>query len=436
MLEKLFFNSQSVGQGWIGLLSGATNGEALSIALDSTGNLFVVSTINDTQTHISKFTSTGTLVWQRVLSDTSISNIRGNGLTVDSSGNVYITGSIYTISTSKYAMFIAKYDNDGNLLWQKKLNGTTGVGEIGNAITLDNAGNVYIAGSTTNPTGHYSVLVAQYDSSGNLQWQNYVGSNNYYHTGLSIAIVNSIIRAVGITNIDNNTLNTYNKCLVVSYDTAGGVYSTPAYINNGTFLNSESYDVASQYSNLADRLYIVGMDKAPPGNLGSASIIKRQTGSTTPDFYKMLYSSSVETYAKSVTVGEQDRVYITGKGESGILIAKFNTSTVGSVLWQRQITASGAIGNAIAYGNDGVYVAGKYLDGNIFIAKLPIDGSGIGTYTIGSYTITYEYSNLTLYDSSFSSGNITLGSTGISLTDSTASMTDSAGSITSTVTQL
>lgn len=108
--------------------------------------------------------------------------------TVDSSGNLYICGYTNGYSpgpSGNYAdMYIAKYNSSGVIQWQRTLgSGESGPGnEYGNGITTDSSGNVYITGiqgysSTTGQT--YELLLVKYNPSGNLMWsRRLVGSTS------------------------------------------------------------------------------------------------------------------------------------------------------------------------------------------------------------------------------------------------------------------
>ena len=74
----------------------------------------------------------------------------GYGVAVDSSGNVYVTGSTGGIlGASAFGLsdiFLAKFDSSGNSALYSAVRDT--FNDIGYGVAVDSSGNVYITGST------------------------------------------------------------------------------------------------------------------------------------------------------------------------------------------------------------------------------------------------------------------------------------------------
>nr|MDA3864149.1 SBBP repeat-containing protein [Deltaproteobacteria bacterium] len=111
----------------------------------------------------------------------------GQGIAVDSNGNIYITGRFYgtaefgsttLTSAGGNGVFIAKVDSSGNYLWAVKAGGSSD--DRGNGIAVDSNGNSYITGyfggtaefgsTTLTSAGGNGVFIAKVDSSGNYLW--------------------------------------------------------------------------------------------------------------------------------------------------------------------------------------------------------------------------------------------------------------------------
>lgn len=122
-----------------------------------------------TDIFICKYTNAGRLVWATRLSGTG--NDVGNSISMDSSGNVYVTGTYdstpitifnsdgSTFGTLSNAVgtdaFVIKYNTNGIAQWVTRVGGTAN--EFGNGIFVGLSGNVYVIGSySTNPVTIYN----------------------------------------------------------------------------------------------------------------------------------------------------------------------------------------------------------------------------------------------------------------------------------------
>ncbi len=150
---------------------GSTAGEdyGYSIATDASSNIYVTGVYNGTvnfgNTNLSstgnmdmfcaKYTSTLSPVWA-ASSGVNATNDFGKAITVDGSGNVYITGSWYT------GVWIQKFNSSGVSQWSTSLcqfGGGVGQGE---GITVNTNGDVVVAGYFTSSTGFATVCSGPY----------------------------------------------------------------------------------------------------------------------------------------------------------------------------------------------------------------------------------------------------------------------------------
>jgi hypothetical protein len=148
---------------------------ANNITVDSTGNIYATGIFGSTvdfdpgpgqvlftsageaDIFISKLDGNGNYLWAKQFGNSS-SDI-ANGISLDSLGNVYTTGTFEgtedfdpgsgtaSLTSAGYSdIFVSKLDNNGNYIWVKQLGGTQS--DSANRIVLDRMDNVYIGASS------------------------------------------------------------------------------------------------------------------------------------------------------------------------------------------------------------------------------------------------------------------------------------------------
>lgn len=90
---------------------------AAKITMDTSSNVYLATHCNN-QLNIVKLNSSGSIIWQRLLSS-SIQRLLG--ITIDSSNNIYV--SIYNSGS----LYILKIDSSGSIVWQNSITDTGGV---------------------------------------------------------------------------------------------------------------------------------------------------------------------------------------------------------------------------------------------------------------------------------------------------------------------
>jgi hypothetical protein len=164
----LFFASTAFAQErlWKTNFTGSGNNTPYFSAIDGDNNIYVLGNFNGTCTSgsttlttkggndifISKYNSSGSLLWIQQLGGTGAEN--GSGITVSSDNKfIYITGSFQNTvsgvtSTGGKDGFIAKYSSSGNLIWFKDVvYGKSSTSQTPLSIKIDKSNKIILSGT-------------------------------------------------------------------------------------------------------------------------------------------------------------------------------------------------------------------------------------------------------------------------------------------------
>jgi uncharacterized delta-60 repeat protein len=421
---------QAVGAGnwtnpsyWIATLSGSGYDYGQGIAVDSSGNVYVAGIITGNNFLLTKYNKFGAIQWQRKLGTCNDKGF-GNILAIDSAGNSYVVG---TITEASLNLILFKYDTSGTLQWQKKLTGASS--ENGYGVAVDSSGNVYVCGSTDSQgAGSNDALIVKYNSSGTVQWQRRLGGTGN-DIAYSVAVDSSAnVYIVGIAGTGGFG---GSDVLVAKYNTSGTI-QWQRRLGGATQDNGKSTAVVDSSGNI----YLSADTNSSGAGSYDTLIAKYDTSGTLQ--WQRTFGSAGTDINFGIAVDSSGSAYVTGQSSSSLFIVKYDTS--GTIQWQRSLSSSGdEAGYAIAVDSVGVmYVTGYTTvsdpssEYDVLIVKLPADGSLTGTY--GSFT--YAVTTLTSATSSLSDATATLTEAAATLTEGTPTLTPSTPTLTSTVTRI
>lgn len=130
--------------------------------------------------------SMGDTLWIKRYGGSSWDHCEGMHITEDSI--IYLIGKTSSFSAQDNDMYIVKTDLNGNMLWDSFYGDS--LFESGYDIIVDSAGNFTTAGisSSRNTCGTYDQWILQADSTGTVEWQQYISSNDSF--GISCRYIN------------------------------------------------------------------------------------------------------------------------------------------------------------------------------------------------------------------------------------------------------
>ena len=123
---------------------------------------------------LSKFDPAGAHLWTKILVGSSTE--RPGGLTETSDGGIVATGSTESFGAGDYDLLLAKFGSTGVLLWTRTLGG--GGVDWGESVTEASDDGLVVTGYTESfGAGGRDLLLAKFDSSGNLLWSRTLGGS-------------------------------------------------------------------------------------------------------------------------------------------------------------------------------------------------------------------------------------------------------------------
>lgn len=137
--------------------------ESFNVVTDNQGNVYVTGNSAGIGTGddycIIKYNNLGDELWVARYSGPGASNDYCNWVAVDPTGNVYVTGIVGDGTNNPENMVTIGYNPAGVQQWVQTYNGTGDEFDSGNALALDNLGNVYVTGGSDNPnnTDYYTI---------------------------------------------------------------------------------------------------------------------------------------------------------------------------------------------------------------------------------------------------------------------------------------
>jgi hypothetical protein len=356
---------------WQDALAGPETGRFYDVEISPSGDIYAVGFTDSLGTGsrnglIVKYSSTGTLLWQKVVNAPAIgspvaSMIELSTVIAANSNSLYAAG-YYDNTTDGQDIIIIKFNDDGDVIWQKTI--ATVLNDSSNHIEVDSSGNVYLSGFTQSGggAGENDFYIVKFDSSGSILWQRLYGDIND-DQGIGIRVPND-----------------------------GYVYAA-GRLSNGVDSDATLFKIdASDGSVVWSRMLV--------------------TGTTTSQ--------------QNIDLDSSGNIYVSGNEgtSSGVYVAKYNNS--GVIQWQRKISSpNDELPFAIKKYSDFVYIIGRTrgpsagtINEGLF-ARLTLDGDTTGTYgtvftvSVSSYveqavSLTVNTPSLSFADTSFAITNGTL----------------------------
>jgi hypothetical protein len=150
---------------WVRRYNLPNDDKAYAIAVDGSGNVYVTGyswgTYEDYTTI--KYYPNGDTAWVKRYNGSPSSSDEASAIALDGYGNIYVTGKSENDSPNHdYDYATVKYDTWGNELWAQRYNGPPSFADEATAITVDGSGNIYVTGYSNGAEISYDYATIKY----------------------------------------------------------------------------------------------------------------------------------------------------------------------------------------------------------------------------------------------------------------------------------
>jgi len=220
LLLSLVLKAQAPAYAWAKSGSGTNDDGAYSVATDASGNVYIAGAFSSSTITFDTFTLTnngsydmflvkydagGNVLWAKSAGGANSDVI--NGIAVDDSGNVIVTGSSQSIffyigssflaNNANQWIFVIKYDANGNVIWSMSTQGD--LYDAGTSVSTDAQRNIYVTGFFSSNTitfdsvtlysyGGYNTFIVKFSPGGNVLWGTVIGHGNGDEFGQNVII--------------------------------------------------------------------------------------------------------------------------------------------------------------------------------------------------------------------------------------------------------
>jgi len=359
---------------WSATWGGAQADRGWGIAVDSGSNVIITGDTwsfgaGNGDAFVAKYNSTGSQLWNATWGGTLTDD--GDGVAVDSAGNIIVSGQVYSFGAANGDAFVAKFNSTGSQLWNVTWGGANN--DYGRGVDADSAGNILVTGRTDSfGTVGYDAFAAEYNSTGSLLWNATWGSTNY-EEGFGAAfdpdgnaIVSGWTDSFGAGGYD---------AFVAKFNSTGGQLWNVTWGGTG---NDYSNGVAVD----SDGNIIIAGNTNSFGAGGSDAFVAKYN-STGSQLWNVTWGGANTEYGTGVAVDSSGKITVAGRtdsfgaGNGDAFVARYNST--GSQLWavtwgggavdEAEGVAVDSSGNAVIAGQTSSLGAGGI---DAFVAKFAL----------------------------------------------------------------
>jgi len=398
---------------WVNKIGGSGADIVNGLAQDGNGNFFMAGSFSgETSFEVETLTSTGlsdgfigklnpgmNVEWVRQISGSSnVGKVLVRGITIDYEGNLIAAGTFTspTITIGNFTLtrygttdvFLAKYDNSGEVLWAENvedLNSYTAATKV----IADDQGNIYVRAS--------SLSIYKFGPAGNFIWESewvWETQNDAMNIG-DFNIYNSVLYVTGSfwqsVQVGSSTLSTpYHGICLAQLNTLSGSYDNAVLVATSSATQTSRQPLASSFKyDGSGNLYLAGYyyyelscgsQSVTTSSYYYTSFIAKITGFACQ--WMVSASSAGSNTVNAIAFDTDLNPVISGNMNSDLTLginlisysdngysAELNAGT-GDIIW----TSNHPNATAFVTNSSGIYYSGSYQF-NGFIRKCDLSGN-------------------------------------------------------------
>ena len=360
--------------------------------------------------YVAKLDSSGNLIWNTFLGGSgddvgldvivSAGNVYVTGYSNTAWDCTPISCTVRAYTSGDYDTFVAKLNSSGDLKWNSFLGG--GGADFGHGITVDGSGNIYVSGASgatwgsplqAYSGGGYDGFAAKLDASGSLTWNTFQGGSGDDQS-LDIAVDGN--RNVYVTGYSNATWGSPLRIYANNYDGFAAKLDDSGALVWNTFLGGGLEDHGHSISvDGTGGVYVAGYSNGTWGNpvraytSGNDVFAVKLTSLGQLVWNSFLGGSGADS-GSAITLDGNANVYVTGYSTDG-WGSPLQAYTSGFDAFVTRLDSSGVVNwNTFLGGGGGDFGNGIALDGsnNLYITGYSDStwGSPLQAFTGGTDT--------------------------------------------------
>ncbi len=279
---------------------------------------------------VMKINANGVEQWTKTYGSSSSDD--GNSITIKQTSDLGYILAGHTEgfgAGSFYDSYIIKLDNLGNILWEKRISGSS-YDSFRDVIELSNGDFLLTGSGLSFASGNMDAHMVRISSTGNLVWIKNLGTNGREHSQCILELPTGEYLLAGNTNITNSGGNRANAFLIKT--TNNGVPLWGKQYNNSTFFTDINETILLNDGNLLS----VGETRTADAAGHDIFLLKTDTGGTV--IWSKKYggaSNDLGVNVREKTNGELIISAFTNSYGNSNQLLLINTNNSGDVIWSK-----------------------------------------------------------------------------------------------------